>query len=238
MPSLFLLLLGLGCCAPAMGTARTSTKLTASVASHTHMAAGAESGGPGEGGSGSHAHARAAWAVGSVGQLDMSTDEGQRTQGQEGGSTEALSNPASGQRQQQQQQQQVQLVHRRLQQEGQRAGERRGGGDGNDEESPPGHDGKDRGDTGKAEVNEGEGSSYSSFAGASSGPAAGSETLSFPSSRRCVFILGTGRSGSTALMDALNQLPHFLIRGEQEGAFWFLYLTYRCVYEAGTSRRS
>ncbi|GLI71555.1 hypothetical protein VaNZ11_016794 [Volvox africanus] len=43
---------------------------------------------------------------------------------------------------------------------------------------------------------------------------------------RCVFILATGQSGSTALMDALNQLPHYLIRGEQWAAFWNIYESY------------
>ncbi|GIL90750.1 hypothetical protein Vretifemale_18427, partial [Volvox reticuliferus] len=43
---------------------------------------------------------------------------------------------------------------------------------------------------------------------------------------RCVFILSTGHSGSTALMDALNQLPHYLIRGEQWAAFWNIYESY------------
>ncbi|GLC49888.1 hypothetical protein PLESTB_000319700 [Pleodorina starrii] len=50
-----------------------------------------------------------------------------------------------------------------------------------------------------------------------------------PVSERCVFILGTGRSGSTALVDALNHLPHYLIRGEQKGAFWFLYQAWRAL---------
>nr|ADI46940.1 MTM0775 [Volvox carteri f. nagariensis] len=40
---------------------------------------------------------------------------------------------------------------------------------------------------------------------------------------KCVFILATGQSGSTVLMDALNQLPHYLIRGEQYAAFWNVY---------------
>nr|ADI46849.1 MTF0992 [Volvox carteri f. nagariensis] len=42
-------------------------------------------------------------------------------------------------------------------------------------------------------------------------------------SGKCVFILASGQSGSTALMDALNQIPHYLIRGEQWAAFWNIY---------------
>lgn len=44
---------------------------------------------------------------------------------------------------------------------------------------------------------------------------------------RCVVVLGTGRSGSTSLVDALNQMPHFFVRMEQEGAYWYLYLAWR-----------
>ncbi|GLC45489.1 hypothetical protein PLESTM_001741300 [Pleodorina starrii] len=58
-----------------------------------------------------------------------------------------------------------------------------------------------------------------------------------PVSERCVFILGTGRSGSTALVDALNQLPNYLIRGEQEGGFWFLYLAWRALERAAEHSR-
>ncbi|GFR51935.1 hypothetical protein Agub_g14456 [Astrephomene gubernaculifera] len=43
---------------------------------------------------------------------------------------------------------------------------------------------------------------------------------------KCVFILATGHSGSTALMDALNQLPNYLIRGEQYAAIWNIYESY------------
>eukprot|EP00198_Chlamydomonas_reinhardtii_P008514 XP_001697851.1 predicted protein [Chlamydomonas reinhardtii] len=43
---------------------------------------------------------------------------------------------------------------------------------------------------------------------------------------RCVVVLGTGRSGSTSLVDALNQMPHFFVRMEQEGAYWYLYLAW------------
>ncbi|GLI63199.1 hypothetical protein VaNZ11_006098, partial [Volvox africanus] len=46
---------------------------------------------------------------------------------------------------------------------------------------------------------------------------------------KCVFILGTGRSGSTSLLDAVNQLPNYLIRGEQGGAFWYLYVAWRML---------
>ncbi|GFR51980.1 hypothetical protein Agub_g14507 [Astrephomene gubernaculifera] len=45
-------------------------------------------------------------------------------------------------------------------------------------------------------------------------------------SQKCVFVLATGRSGSTALMDALNQIPNYLIRGEHWSAFWNLYSAY------------
>eukprot|EP00198_Chlamydomonas_reinhardtii_P011406 XP_001700743.1 predicted protein [Chlamydomonas reinhardtii] len=49
---------------------------------------------------------------------------------------------------------------------------------------------------------------------------------------RCLFILGTGRSGSTQLMDAVNQLPRYLVRGEQGGAFHHLWLAARQLQEA------
>ncbi len=45
--------------------------------------------------------------------------------------------------------------------------------------------------------------------------------------RRCVFILATGRSGSTSLMDSLNQIPNYLIRGEHWQALGNLYDAYR-----------
>ncbi|KAG2441801.1 hypothetical protein HXX76_003412 [Chlamydomonas incerta] len=48
-------------------------------------------------------------------------------------------------------------------------------------------------------------------------------------SSRCVVVLGTGRSGSSSLVDALNQLPHFFVRMEQEGAYWYLYLAWRLL---------
>lgn len=44
--------------------------------------------------------------------------------------------------------------------------------------------------------------------------------------KKCVFVLATGHSGSTALMDALNQIPNYLIRGEQHGALWNVYESY------------
>ncbi len=44
---------------------------------------------------------------------------------------------------------------------------------------------------------------------------------------KCVFILASGRSGSTSLMDAINQIPNYFIRGEQMGGFWYLYLAFR-----------
>ncbi|KXZ50411.1 hypothetical protein GPECTOR_16g585 [Gonium pectorale] len=47
--------------------------------------------------------------------------------------------------------------------------------------------------------------------------------------RRCLMVLATGRSGSTALVDALNQLPNYFIRGEHKAAFHYLYLTWRCL---------
>ncbi|GIM13675.1 hypothetical protein Vretimale_16740, partial [Volvox reticuliferus] len=49
---------------------------------------------------------------------------------------------------------------------------------------------------------------------------------------KCVFILGTGRSGSTSLLDAVNQLPNYLIRGEQGGAFWYLYMSWRLLVQS------
>ncbi|GFR45866.1 hypothetical protein Agub_g7317 [Astrephomene gubernaculifera] len=48
-------------------------------------------------------------------------------------------------------------------------------------------------------------------------------------SERCVIVLGTGRSGSTSLMDSLNQLPNYFIRGEQEAAFYHLFMTWRML---------
>ncbi|KAG2485777.1 hypothetical protein HYH03_015489 [Edaphochlamys debaryana] len=78
--------------------------------------------------------------------------------------------------------------------------------------------------------------------------------------KKCVVVLGTGRSGSTSLVDAMNQvsmllasasasgplarqrtriavpgspgaglIPNYFIRGEQEGAFYYLYLTWRLL---------
>ncbi|KAG2451752.1 hypothetical protein HYH02_003531 [Chlamydomonas schloesseri] len=54
---------------------------------------------------------------------------------------------------------------------------------------------------------------------------------------RCVVVLGTGRSGSTSLVDALNQMPHFFVRMEQEGAYWYLYLAWRLLEKAYTHSR-
>ncbi|KAG2430887.1 hypothetical protein HXX76_009860 [Chlamydomonas incerta] len=53
-----------------------------------------------------------------------------------------------------------------------------------------------------------------------------------PVPRRCLFILGTGRSGSTQLMDAVNQLQNYLVRGEQGGAFHHLWLAARQLQTA------
>ncbi|GFR50041.1 hypothetical protein Agub_g12088 [Astrephomene gubernaculifera] len=54
-------------------------------------------------------------------------------------------------------------------------------------------------------------------------------------SQKCVFILATGRSGSTSLMDALNQIPHYLIRGETWRAHGNLFDAYQHLCEARTS---
>ncbi|GLC39533.1 hypothetical protein PLESTM_000909000 [Pleodorina starrii] len=47
----------------------------------------------------------------------------------------------------------------------------------------------------------------------------------------CVFILATAHSGSTALMDALNQIPSFLIRGENWAAHYNLFNAYQRMSE-------
>ncbi|GFR50037.1 hypothetical protein Agub_g12076 [Astrephomene gubernaculifera] len=54
-------------------------------------------------------------------------------------------------------------------------------------------------------------------------------------SQKCVFIFATGRSGSTSLMDALNQIPHYLIRGETWVAHGNLFSAYQHLREARTS---
>ncbi|KAG2423026.1 hypothetical protein HYH02_015375 [Chlamydomonas schloesseri] len=75
--------------------------------------------------------------------------------------------------------------------------------------------------------------------GAGAGKGAGAGGL-FPNhagahhSARCVVVLGTGRSGSTSLVDTLNQMPHFFVRMEQEGAYWYLYLAWRLLEVAYT----
>ncbi|GIL48621.1 hypothetical protein Vafri_5094 [Volvox africanus] len=43
----------------------------------------------------------------------------------------------------------------------------------------------------------------------------------------CVFVLATPHSGSTALMDALNQIPNYLIRGENWAAHYNLFNAYQ-----------
>ncbi|GIL86031.1 hypothetical protein Vretifemale_14312 [Volvox reticuliferus] len=53
-----------------------------------------------------------------------------------------------------------------------------------------------------------------------------------PVAKKCVFILATGRSGSTSLMDALNQIPNYLIRGEHWRAVGNMYDAYRRFQEA------
>lgn len=40
---------------------------------------------------------------------------------------------------------------------------------------------------------------------------------------KCVFVVSVGRSGSTALQDALNQMPNVYIRGENQNMLQFLY---------------
>ncbi|KAG2492901.1 hypothetical protein HYH03_008815 [Edaphochlamys debaryana] len=60
------------------------------------------------------------------------------------------------------------------------------------------------------------------------------ETLTLAVPRRCVVVLGTGRSGSTGLVDAVNQLPGYFVEGEQEGAFYYLYLAWRLLGMAYT----
>lgn len=40
---------------------------------------------------------------------------------------------------------------------------------------------------------------------------------------RCVFIVSVGRSGSTALMDAMNQMPGVYVRGENWNMMQYLY---------------
>ncbi|KXZ52490.1 hypothetical protein GPECTOR_9g534 [Gonium pectorale] len=70
------------------------------------------------------------------------------------------------------------------------------------------------------------------MADAAAEPAAGAADVSGGVPQRCVVVLGTGRSGSTSLADALNQLPNYLIRGEQEGAYWYLYLAWRMLESA------
>ncbi|GIL61714.1 hypothetical protein Vafri_16111 [Volvox africanus] len=52
-------------------------------------------------------------------------------------------------------------------------------------------------------------------------------TGDLPVSKKCVFILATGRSGSTSLMDALNQIPNYLVRGEHWRAVGNMYDAYR-----------
>ncbi|GFR46423.1 hypothetical protein Agub_g7928, partial [Astrephomene gubernaculifera] len=56
--------------------------------------------------------------------------------------------------------------------------------------------------------------------------------LSRPSGTRlaankCVFVLATAHSGSNALMDALNQIPNYLIRGENWAAHLNLFHAYQ-----------
>ncbi|GIL74019.1 hypothetical protein Vretimale_5045 [Volvox reticuliferus] len=46
---------------------------------------------------------------------------------------------------------------------------------------------------------------------------------------KCVFILATAHSGSTALMDALNQIPNYLIRGENWAANYNLFNAYQRI---------
>mmetsp|Transcript_7892 Transcript_7892/g.15856 ORF Transcript_7892/g.15856 Transcript_7892/m.15856 type:complete len:324 (+) Transcript_7892:228-1199(+) len=41
--------------------------------------------------------------------------------------------------------------------------------------------------------------------------------------KKCVFLMAMGRSGSTALQDAMNQLPGVFIRGENHGMFKYLF---------------
>ncbi|GLI71052.1 hypothetical protein VaNZ11_015967 [Volvox africanus] len=53
-----------------------------------------------------------------------------------------------------------------------------------------------------------------------------------PVSKKCVFILATGRSGSTSLMDALNQIPNYLVRGEHWRAVGNMYDAYRRFQDA------
>ncbi len=225
----FLLLVGLRCCASAMVTACTAAKL-ASAVSAPHTMASAGSGEPDVACGGSHAlrGGGEAWGRGGLGHQDVSTDVNQLTQSRDTGGSVAHVDPAAGRRQQQQQQQerqqhrnqQLRDTQRLLRKQRQLA------------EGVKSTDGSDDMDGDDAEMAAGakqEGGTQSSSTGPSSGPASNPSSHSSSSSRRCVFILGTGRSGSTALMDALNQLPHFLIRGEQEGAFWYLYLTHRCA---------
>ena len=46
---------------------------------------------------------------------------------------------------------------------------------------------------------------------------------SCPRHPRCLFIVSPGRSGSTALLDAMNQMDKVFIRGENAGMFKFLF---------------
>eukprot|EP01023_Acetabularia_acetabulum_P051004 TRINITY_DN5586_c2_g1_i6.p1 TRINITY_DN5586_c2_g1~~TRINITY_DN5586_c2_g1_i6.p1 ORF type:complete len:142 (-),score=7.08 TRINITY_DN5586_c2_g1_i6:25-450(-) len=39
---------------------------------------------------------------------------------------------------------------------------------------------------------------------------------------KCLFVVSTGRSGSTALMNTLNSLPNVFVRGENGGVFYLV----------------
>lgn len=232
-----LVLLGPESCAPATAvalTSRAATKRASAAVPSIRMAADASRRVPDVGHGASHAlrGRKEAWGKDRLGHQDLRTDvEDQLVQARNGGRQVALLDPATGWRQQHQQQQEHQQQHhsqqsqhaqRRLQKQRQLVAD--GSGDKEEDgaevavgaEQPGGTQAASSTDTSPRPASD---PSFPSSSSSSSSP-----------SRRCVFILGTGRSGSTALMDALNQLPHYLIRGEQEGAFWYLYLTHRCVH--------
>lgn len=52
--------------------------------------------------------------------------------------------------------------------------------------------------------------------------------------RKYVFIVACGRSGSTLLMGILNAIPHYCIRGENDGALHHLFV----IYDSLMTRRA